>query len=178
MRHNRWDEPVEMIFHFYDEDQYRRIDPGQGRIHHDSQFRRTWDIITCFLLMYMSLTLPVYVALDIDNEGITVIDTIIDILFIVDLVLNFFTTFEDNDKILQTDFSVIANEYLWSWFIIDFVSSINVQWMGIDSIVPREAFRMVKLLKLLKLMRVFRLGRLVGKAKSPNGIPDSDLYPN
>jgi len=112
----------------------------------------------------MSITLPVFVALDIESAGINGIGIFIDVVFIIDLVLNFFTTFDNLDKILVSDFREIAQEYFQGWFGVDLISSIQISWFG-SSVIPREAFRMVKLLKLLKLMRVFRLGRLVGKAQ-------------
>lgn len=160
-----WDEAGQMWFHYYDEDQSHRVDPGCMRVHHDSSFRRLWDAATCVALVYMSVTLPVFVALDIETDVTTSVDWIIDVMFIIDLVLNFVTTIADSNKMLVTDFKEIAYEYLTSWFIIDLVSSFQIEWVGGSKTVPREAFRMVKLLKLLKLMRVFRLGRLVGKAQ-------------
>lgn len=156
---------VPYTFHYFNEERSQRVNPGFPLMHHESRFRKFWDAITCVALIYMSITLPVFVALDINTEWSIFLDNIIDAMFIVDLFLNFVTTIADSSKILITDPKIIACEYLSSWFPVDLVSSIPIKWMGLEEAVPREAFRMVKLLKLLKLMRVFRLGRLVGKAQ-------------
>lgn len=103
-----WQEPYAFMFHFYDEENMIRVDPGFGRVHHDCYFRRNWDALTVVALCYMSLTLPVFVALDISTPAVEAIATIIDILFILDLILNFFTTFNDEDALLVTDYELIG----------------------------------------------------------------------
>ena len=58
-------------------------------------------------------------------------ETIIDICFIVDLLLNFFTTIYIKTGVFQgetmtVDMRIIARNYVRSWFVIDFVSSIPI----------------------------------------------------
>ena len=54
------------------------------------------------------------------------IDTIVDILFIMDLFVNFITAYEMRDGTIETRPKVIANRYLRSWFIVDFIACIPV----------------------------------------------------
>lgn len=63
-------------------------------------------------------------------EWITVfkdnVDLIIDILFFVDIAVNFITAYERGatDLTLETRFKLIAINYLAGFFIIDFVSAL------------------------------------------------------
>ena len=48
---------------------------------------------------------------------------VIDALFVMDLVMNFFLGFEDDlEGTVVRDVKVIAKRYAQSWFVVDFVS--------------------------------------------------------
>ena len=51
-------------------------------------------------------------------------DIVIDLLFICDLILNFFTTYVDDKGDLVTSPKTIRVHYLKGWFAIDFVAAI------------------------------------------------------
>ena len=60
-----------------------------------------------------------------DNEpiGWTIINYIIDLSFLIDMVLTFFTAYIDSEtKRLVTDKKTIATDYFKSWFVIDLIS--------------------------------------------------------
>lgn len=50
----------------------------------------------------------------------------IDSLFCLDVILNFFTAFEDENGELVVSKEKIAKYYLKSWFLVDLVSSIPI----------------------------------------------------
>lgn len=93
-----------------------------------------------------------------------------DTFFLMDLVLNFRTgiIIEDNSDIIL-DPKTIKKKYLKTWFIVDFVSSIPVDYIflivekGIDSEVYKtaRALRIVRFTKILSLLRLLRLSRLI-----------------
>lgn len=88
----------------------------------------------------------------------------------MDLVLNFRTgiVIEDNTEIIL-DPEKIKKKYLRTWFVVDFVSSIPVDYIflivekGIDSEVYKtaRALRIVRFTKILSLLRLLRLSRLI-----------------
>jgi len=122
----------------------------------------------CAVPLYLILVMPVVLAFSIDSEFTTVMAKIIDIFFLTDLILNFFTTFENEFKQLEVQFSAIAWNYLNTWFLIDFLSSLPLEDMGISMLGGKsheDGVRALKILKLVRLMRVFRLGRLIAKAQ-------------
>lgn len=93
-----------------------------------------------------------------------------DTVFLFDLVMNFRTgiVIEDNSEIIL-DPKVIKMSYLKSWFVVDFISSIPVDYIflivekGMDSEVYKtaRALRIVRFTKILSLLRLLRLSRLI-----------------
>ncbi|XP_045155967.1 potassium/sodium hyperpolarization-activated cyclic nucleotide-gated channel 2 [Echinops telfairi] len=99
-----------------------------------------------------------------------VFNVVSDTFFLLDLVLNFRTgiVIEDNTEIVL-DPEKIKKKYLRTWFVVDFVSSIPVDYIflivekGIDSEVYKtaRALRIVRFTKILSLLRLLRLSRLI-----------------
>ena len=56
------------------------------------------------------------------------LETIIDSMFILDLVLNFNTGFYETNVVI-TDRLLIAKDYLRFWFWIDLISSMPYTWI-------------------------------------------------
>ena len=54
------------------------------------------------------------------------VDWIIDIIFIMDLFINFITAYEKRDGLQETRIKKIAIHYIRGWFIIDFLACIPV----------------------------------------------------
>lgn len=93
------------------------------------------------------------------------IDTIVDILFITELIINFFVAFERRDGTLETRQKFIARNYLRSWFFVDFIACIPVDlfeplMMGNTSSGSSEYKNLSRLSKLPRLYRLVRLIRL------------------
>lgn len=96
-----------------------------------------------------------------------------DTLFLADLVFNFRTGIMEGDNseiILDPD--VIRRRYLRGWFLVDFISSIPVDYIFlIVDIEARlesaevyrtaRALRIVRFTKILSLLRLLRLSRLI-----------------
>ncbi|XP_069914549.1 potassium/sodium hyperpolarization-activated cyclic nucleotide-gated channel 2 isoform X3 [Oryctolagus cuniculus] len=99
-----------------------------------------------------------------------VFNVVSDTFFLLDLALNFRTgiVVEDNTEIIL-DPEKIKRRYLRTWFVVDFVSSIPVDYIflivekGIDSEVYKtaRALRIVRFTKILSLLRLLRLSRLI-----------------
>lgn len=85
-----------------------------------------WDILIMLLLVYTGLFVP-YSVCFIENtpDGLFAWSLVVDFLFMTDLVLTFFTAYEDPDTgELITDRVEIAKNYFKLWFWIDLVTSI------------------------------------------------------
>jgi len=58
----------------------------------------------------------------LDIDAMFVINRVVDALFAVDMVLQFFTARLNADSSLVTDLRVLARRYVKGWFIVDVVS--------------------------------------------------------
>ena len=88
---------------------------------------------------------------DIDSIEWIIIDQMIDIIFAIDVFINFFSAYVNSDDDLITDRRKIACHYLRSWFIIDFVSILPI------SIIIKNAGDFNSLARIARLPRLYRL---------------------
>uniref|UniRef100_A0A8C9SFE7 Cyclic nucleotide-binding domain-containing protein n=1 Tax=Scleropages formosus TaxID=113540 RepID=A0A8C9SFE7_SCLFO len=155
-------------------EQERLKSAGSWIIHPYSDFRFYWDLLMLLLMMGNLIILPVGITFfkDENTPPWIIFNVVSDTLFLVDLVLNFRTGIvkEDSTEILL-DPRAIRQRYLKSWFLVDFVSSIPVDYIflmvdleaRLDSEVYRtaRALRIVRFTKILSLLRLLRLSRLI-----------------
>nr|XP_019948198.1 PREDICTED: potassium/sodium hyperpolarization-activated cyclic nucleotide-gated channel 3-like [Paralichthys olivaceus] len=136
-----------------------------------TNIRFYWDLLMLVLMMGNLIVLPVGITFfrDENTPSWIIFNVVSDTLFMVDLVLNFRTGIvkEDSTEILL-DPRAIRQKYLKSWFLVDFVSSIPVDYIflmvdSLDSEVYRtaRALRIVRFTKILSLLRLLRLSRLI-----------------
>lgn len=91
-----------------------------------------------------------------------VLNTVIDIIFGIDIVLQFKTTYYDSltgEEIF--DKKTIIMEYLKGRFLIDLLAT--VPFDNIVFMFTQERNEILPLFSLLKLIRVTRLGRIIEK---------------
>ena len=95
----------------------------------DSGYRAIWDFTLMVILTYQAVMIPVRVAYDLEQSDFTCkSEVVIDVLFILDIALNFNTGFYREDiRVKQR--SEICADYLRVWFWIDLVSSIPYTWI-------------------------------------------------
>ncbi|XP_041430565.1 potassium/sodium hyperpolarization-activated cyclic nucleotide-gated channel 3 isoform X1 [Xenopus laevis] len=155
-------------------EQQRVKSVGSWIIHPYSDFRFYWDLIMLLLMGANLIILPVGITFfkDENTPPWIVFNVLSDTFFLADLVLNFRTgiVVEDNTEIIL-DPHTIKMKYLKSWFLVDFVSSIPVDYIflivdletRVDSEVYKtaRALRIVRFTKILSLLRLLRLSRLI-----------------
>ena len=120
-----------------------------------------------FVLCFVAIILPYRMALydDDPNIGWLVTWLVIDVLFFIDLILTFFTTYTDSTNNEVTSHKKIAIRYLKGWFIIDLISCLPFDIMipGHSSfnILTRimRTSRMYKLLRLLRILKVIKMAQ-------------------
>ncbi|VDQ01209.1 unnamed protein product [Trichobilharzia regenti] len=57
-----------------------------------------------------------------DDVSFLVVDSIVDVIFFIDIVLNFHTTFVGPNGEVISDATIIRINYLKGWFIVDVLS--------------------------------------------------------
>uniref|UniRef100_A0A8P4KBV9 Cyclic nucleotide-binding domain-containing protein n=1 Tax=Dicentrarchus labrax TaxID=13489 RepID=A0A8P4KBV9_DICLA len=153
-------------------EQERVKSAGNWIIHPYSDFRFYWDFTMLLFMVGNLIIIPVGITFFKDETTTPwiIFNVVSDTFFLMDLVLNFRTgiIIEDNSDIIL-DPQTIKKKYLKTWFIVDFISSIPVDYIflivekGIDSEVYKtaRALRIVRFTKILSLLRLLRLSRLI-----------------
>uniref|UniRef100_A0A8D8D656 Potassium voltage-gated channel subfamily H member 2 n=1 Tax=Culex pipiens TaxID=7175 RepID=A0A8D8D656_CULPI len=113
---------------------------------HYSPFKAVWDWIILILVMYTAIFTP-YVAAFLLNEPdfnqrknrkyaddpIVIIDLIVDVTFVIDILINFRTTFVNGQDEVVSHPGRIAVHYLSGWFLIDLVAAIPFDLLLVGS---------------------------------------------
>ncbi|OAF72008.1 hypothetical protein A3Q56_00198 [Intoshia linei] len=127
---------------------------------HYSVFKSSWDWIILILTFYTALIVPYNVAFKniVEEPGsLITLNSLVDFFFLLDIVLNFHTTFVGpSGEIISESHSIIKN-YLKTWFIVDLISSLPYDLFNfsINSSIS-SMFSALKVLRLLRLGRVLR----------------------
>lgn len=104
---------------------------------HYSPFKAVWDWLILLLVIYTAIFTPYSAAFLLnDNEEqkrqecgyscnpLNMVDLIVDIMFIIDILINFRTTYVNQNEEVVSDPAKIAIHYFKGWFLIDMVAAI------------------------------------------------------
>ncbi|XP_027714336.1 potassium/sodium hyperpolarization-activated cyclic nucleotide-gated channel 3-like, partial [Vombatus ursinus] len=155
-------------------EQERVKSAGAWIIHPYSDFRFYWDLIMLLLMVGNLIVLPVGITFfkEENSPPWIVFNVLSDTFFLLDLVLNFRTgiVVEEGAEILLAP-QAIRTRYLRTWFLVDLISSIPVDYIFlVVELEPRldaevyktaRALRIVRFTKILSLLRLLRLSRLI-----------------
>ena len=109
------------------EDQITSDQMPPGIIHPQSFWKTIWNAAMLIVIIFLSISVPYRIAFeDMAPLYWVYIDTVLDFLFIIDMILNFFTAIENDNGDIIIDRKKIALLYLYSWFMIDLTSSIPI----------------------------------------------------
>uniref|UniRef100_H3D4A9 Potassium voltage-gated channel subfamily H member 5 n=1 Tax=Tetraodon nigroviridis TaxID=99883 RepID=H3D4A9_TETNG len=91
---------------------------------HYCTFKTTWDWVILILTFYTAIMVPYNVSFKTKQNNIVwlVLDSVVDVIFLVDIVLNFHTTFVGPGGEVISDPKLIRMNYLKTWFVIDLLS--------------------------------------------------------
>ena len=129
-----------------------------------SPLKLRWDVVLMFAVILTALEVPFVLGFDINTAPgtwINTADTIVNYLFIVDVLFSFRVPFLDDagDGQLVTTPARIARRYLTDCFLVDLVSSIPFDSFVL-SLSDAAALRSVKLVRMVRILRLTRLLRL------------------
>uniref|UniRef100_A0A3B4CWQ7 Voltage-gated inwardly rectifying potassium channel KCNH2 n=1 Tax=Pygocentrus nattereri TaxID=42514 RepID=A0A3B4CWQ7_PYGNA len=137
---------------------------------HYSPFKAVWDWLILLLVIYTAILTPYSAAFllnDVEESSmsgcgycspLSVVDLIVDIMFIIDILINFRTTYVNaNDEVVSHPLR-IAVHYFKGWFLIDMVAAIPF-----DLLIYRNGEETTTLIGLLKTARLLRLVRVARK---------------
>ena len=158
-------------------------------IHPQNWKHAAWDLIMSGLIVMTVVTMPLTLAWEEINLQLQYLNFATDILFMCDVVKNFFTGYVDDNESIVMDHRLVAKNYILGYFVVDFCSSFpidqilggfeeapvlfNETWAETHNETHGEgggggknvnsvsrATKTLKILKLLRMAKLFRLLRL------------------
>ncbi|KAM6945831.1 voltage-gated inwardly rectifying potassium channel KCNH7 [Aplochiton taeniatus] len=138
---------------------------------HYSPFKAVWDWLILLLVIYTAIFTPYSAAFllnDIEEQKrrlcgyscspLNVVDLMVDIMFIVDILINFRTTYVNLNEEVVSHPAKIAIHYFKGWFLIDMVAAIPFDLLIFGS-GSDETTTLIGLLKTARLLRLVRVAR-------------------
>ncbi|XDV36238.1 hypothetical protein PO909_006057 [Leuciscus waleckii] len=153
--------------------EYKLQTPGINKftILHYSPFKAVWDWLILLLVIYTAIFTPYSAAFllnDLEEERrrecgyscspLNVVDLIVDIMFIVDILINFRTTYVNANEEVVSHPAKIAVHYFKGWFFIDMVAAIPFDLLIFEA-GSEETTTLIGLLKTARLLRLVRVAR-------------------
>ena len=142
-----------------------------------SYFKRRWDFLMALVLIYITVILSVRLCFS-TNTTLTnfkateqfesswlVLDELVDILLAIDIIVNFFSAYENVAGMICSDRGLIAKTYIKNWFFVDLISLfpanltiIHFLYVGKEGIILNiNNYRFWRLFRLVKLIRIIKL---------------------
>ncbi|XP_016395400.1 potassium voltage-gated channel subfamily H member 2-like [Sinocyclocheilus rhinocerous] len=104
---------------------------------HYSPFKAVWDWIILLLVLYTAVFTPYSAAFLLNEQEderrrtcgytcnpLNVVDLVVDVMFIIDILINFRTTYVNHNDEVVSNPTRIAQHYFKGWFLIDIVAAI------------------------------------------------------
>ncbi|KAL4636206.1 potassium voltage-gated channel subfamily H member 7 [Arapaima gigas] len=138
---------------------------------HYSPFKAVWDWLILLLVIYTAIFTPYSAAFLLNDHEeqkrrecgyscspLNVVDLIVDIMFIIDILINFRTTYVNLNEEVVSHPGKIAIHYFKGWFLIDMVAAIPFDLLIFGS-GSDETTTLIGLLKTARLLRLVRVAR-------------------
>ena len=126
----------------------------------DSRWKPYWDLLVSLLVLYTCFALPLRLGFKLRMSGAAAaVDYFSDVLFLVDLGLNFITAYELPSGEEVTDVKLIKRRYFQSWFALDLVAAIPFE--AVVLFTDMKSVTALNLLKAPRLLRVTRIGKVL-----------------
>lgn len=123
------------------------------------------------ILFIIAIMIPIRLAFyEEDSLQWRIVNSLIDISFLVDIILTFFSSyFDERQHMVVTDHKVIAKKYLRGWFWLDFISILPMDYI-FNAMDVNQFARILRIGKIYKLVRMTRLIRFLKLIKDRNRI--------
>ncbi|KAG1678597.1 hypothetical protein FOA52_012604 [Chlamydomonas sp. UWO 241] len=138
----------------------------------DSLFRKHWDYLILLLMVYVVIITPYLIAFEISTTDmsapITIIDLSINSLFLLDVCLNFRTSYPDPEVgMMISDRKKVAVNYVWSapwpgWFWFDTLTSLPYdQMVNMKELSAAKSIKVLRIFRILRLLKMAKLARVM-----------------
>jgi potassium voltage-gated channel Eag-related subfamily H protein 6/hyperpolarization activated cyclic nucleotide-gated potassium channel 2 len=162
----------------------------KGVFYPDDPYRSKWELfITVILILTCFMTPFALGFVDGDSDRLLAVETIVDVVFLIDIVMNFKFAYWDQDYEIVDNRKIIAYKYLKSWFIVDFLAVLpfnlilKIVAASYGHSLEGNLGRVPKLMKLASLVRILKINQernkilqLISKIFSLQGGIDRILF--
>ncbi|KAM9319397.1 voltage-gated inwardly rectifying potassium channel KCNH3 [Gastrophryne carolinensis] len=134
---------------------------------HYGPFKACWDSLIFLATLYVAVTVPYSVCFSSAKEGTpgprsppSACDLVVEILFILDIIMNFRTTFVSQSGQVVFSSRLIFIHYIRTWFLVDFLAALPVDLLYSFKVNIYFGAHLLKTVRLLRLLRLLpRLDR-------------------
>ncbi|KAM8872840.1 voltage-gated delayed rectifier potassium channel KCNH8-like [Synchiropus picturatus] len=132
---------------------------------HYGAFKAAWDWLILLATFYVAITVPYNVcfAAAETQDGASaarsppsVSDILVEILFIMDIVLNFRTTYVSTSGQVVYDARSICIHYVTSWLFVDLVAALPFDLLYAFNVSVNFGVHLLKTVRLLRLLRLLQ----------------------
>lgn len=143
----------------------------RGIINPHWHVKMIWDLFVIICTVAAIITLPLRFGFELkDTLGWITYDIIVEVTFLVDMVLGFFTAYERPDFLLNTEHRFIAINYFKGWFIFDFMAGFPFSLLLTNSqVVLLKLFKVVRIVKVIRILKILKVSRLLKVLKITKG---------
>ena len=128
-------------------------------------FMNLWNQIIFLITLYTVFITPIYLSFYSNCLFLRVIEILLELVYIVDVLLNFITTYKDHEEKLLTQINQKSINYLKTWFIYDLLYICPLDLISTFSSVDRIlicsieyclTFNFLKWIKILRIAKIFK----------------------
>uniref|UniRef100_UPI0037E9683C voltage-gated delayed rectifier potassium channel KCNH4-like n=1 Tax=Semicossyphus pulcher TaxID=241346 RepID=UPI0037E9683C len=129
---------------------------------HYSVSKALWDWLILLATFYVAVTVPYNVSFTPYEDTVTaarstiVSDIAVEMLFIVDMILNFRTTYVSQSGQVVYESRSICIHYATTWFFVDLVAALPFDLLYAFNITVTSLVHLLKTVRLLRLLRLLQ----------------------
>ncbi|KAL2078247.1 hypothetical protein ACEWY4_025932 [Coilia grayii] len=129
---------------------------------HYSISKALWDWMILLATFYVAVTVPynvcftAYHDLETASRSTIVSDIAVEMLFILDIILNFRTTYVSQSGQVVYDSRSICIHYAATWFFVDLVAALPFDLLYAFNITVTSLVHLLKTVRLLRLLRLLQ----------------------
>lgn len=154
------------------------VQPHRSRlvILKDNLPRQYFEVLVALCLLYVGSVFPYRLCFwefhipepEDDSRLLSTIEAVIDVIFMIDLVVSFFMSYEDRTGKEIIDLRAIAMNYLQGWFWVNLLSCVPPELVSLllgnwieDGPALTKSLRLGRVAKISRLVRLTRMVRLM-----------------
>ncbi|XP_054032677.1 potassium voltage-gated channel subfamily H member 4 isoform X1 [Dryobates pubescens] len=129
---------------------------------HYSIFKALWDWLILLATFYVAVTVPYNVCFTGTEDSLAaarstiVSDIAVEMLFILDIILNFRTTYVSQSGQVVYDPRSICIHYVATWFFVDLIAALPFDLLYVFNVTVTSLVHLLKTVRLLRLLRLLQ----------------------